>query len=199
MGGKKTAPRALSPKQQRFVDEYLVDFNATKAAERAGYSAKSAYAQASALLRKPEIFAAVEAGRQRLAEKTGTTAERVRAELAILAFSDIRDVIQTGDEGEVYVKRLDSLPPEVTRAISEITQVTTETKTVGRGKAKKSVERVRLGVRYHSKVKALELLADHFGMRAPQKHEVTGKEGGPIETATRVRYVVKVPKEEPEE
>ena len=47
----------LSAKQQRFVDEYLVDLNATQAAIRAGYSEKTAGAQGFDLLKKPEIEA----------------------------------------------------------------------------------------------------------------------------------------------
>ncbi len=54
-----TARPGLSPKQARFVDEYLVDLNATKAAERAGYSAKTAYSIGQENLRKPEIQAKI--------------------------------------------------------------------------------------------------------------------------------------------
>ena len=45
----------LNEQQKKFVDEFLVDFNGTQAAIRAGYSQKSAYAQAHALLKKHEI------------------------------------------------------------------------------------------------------------------------------------------------
>src|ERR1700735_845857 len=52
---------ALNPKQIRFVEEYLIDLNATQAAIRAGYSRKTAYAIGSENLRKPEIKAALQA------------------------------------------------------------------------------------------------------------------------------------------
>ena len=52
---------ALTPKQQRFVEEYGVDFNATQAAIRAGYSPSTAYSIGSENLRKPEIKAALQA------------------------------------------------------------------------------------------------------------------------------------------
>ena len=51
---------ALTDKQQIFVNEYLIDLNATKAAVRAGYSEKTAYSIGSENLRKPEIQKAIE-------------------------------------------------------------------------------------------------------------------------------------------
>lgn len=69
--------RELTNKQQRFVEEYLVDANGTQAAIRAGYSVKTANEQASGLLAKANIAEAVAAGRQRLAKRTETTAARV--------------------------------------------------------------------------------------------------------------------------
>ena len=52
---------ALTTKQRRFVEEYCVDFNATQAAIRAGYSRSTAYSIGSENLRKPEIKAALQA------------------------------------------------------------------------------------------------------------------------------------------
>ncbi len=60
----------MSPKQQRFVEEYLVDHNATQAAIRAGYSPKTAYSIGHENLKKPEIAAAIAAGEARLRRKT---------------------------------------------------------------------------------------------------------------------------------
>lgn len=71
----------LTPKQQRFVDEYLVDLNASAAARRAGYSARTADAIGRENLGKPTIAAAVQAHRQALAERTGRTVEAVMAEI----------------------------------------------------------------------------------------------------------------------
>jgi phage terminase small subunit len=63
----------LTPKQRRFVAEYLVDLNATQAAIRAGYSAKTSYAQGQALLKKLEIAQAVREGQEKAAAKTERT------------------------------------------------------------------------------------------------------------------------------
>lgn len=71
----------LTPKQQRFVEEYLVDLNASAAARRAGYSAKRADAMGYENLRKPEIAAAIAAAREHLAERTARSVEQVMAEI----------------------------------------------------------------------------------------------------------------------
>jgi len=65
----------MTPKQQRFVDEYLIDLNATQAAIRAGYSEKTAASVGSENLTKPEIKQAVEAGKAEGAAKLGITRE----------------------------------------------------------------------------------------------------------------------------
>jgi len=71
----------LTPKQQRFVEEYLVDFNATRAAIRAGYSERTAEQQAYQLLQKSSVREVVEAGKAKLAKLTLITAEEVVAGL----------------------------------------------------------------------------------------------------------------------
>lgn len=66
----KTAYESLSIRWQRFVDEYVVDFNATRAAIRAGYSAKTAQVQSSKLLSKPIIKAAVDERKKSIKKRT---------------------------------------------------------------------------------------------------------------------------------
>lgn len=68
---------ALTPKQQRFVEEYLIDFNATQACIRAGYSQKSAGAQGGENLEKPEIQQAIAEGKAKMSERTGITQDLV--------------------------------------------------------------------------------------------------------------------------
>ena len=167
--------KRLSGKPLRFVSEYLVDLNATRAAERAGYSAKTAYSQGHELLKKPEVASAISEAQQQRGQRTEVTADRVVLELALIAFADIGDVIKVDPEtGKVSVRALDTLSPESRRAIGEITQNTTEhTEHGSDGSPSTLVEKVRLGVKHHSKVRALELLMDHLGMKAPQKLEHT--------------------------
>jgi phage terminase small subunit len=80
----------LTPKQQRFVAEYLIDSNATQAAIRAGYSAASAKVTASRLLTKANIRAAVDAKQTKIVNKLEITAESL-----------IRDVRDIGDEARM--------------------------------------------------------------------------------------------------
>ena len=80
----------LRPKQQRFVQEYMIDLNGTRAAIRAGYSPRTAASIANENLRKPEIAAAIDAARTEMQVRTEVTADRVIQELAKIAFLDAR-------------------------------------------------------------------------------------------------------------
>ena len=81
--------RQLTPKQEAFVREYLLDLNATKAAMRAGYSARTAGSQGERLLKNVEVCAAVKAAQATVAENNGMT---IAAHL--LALKEIRDAAQ---------------------------------------------------------------------------------------------------------
>lgn len=86
-------PDGLNAKQTAFVHEYLVDKNATQAAIRAGYSAKTAASLGERLLRNVEIRAAIDEGLQDLARRVGLTAEMVLRERKRLAFFDPRKLL----------------------------------------------------------------------------------------------------------
>jgi phage terminase small subunit len=87
-------PRTLTPRQQRFVEEYLIDLNATQAAIRAGYSPKTAYSIGHENLRKPEIEAAIAYAVFERSQKTGITAERVLEELWDIATADPNELVE---------------------------------------------------------------------------------------------------------
>lgn len=82
----------MTPKQQRFVDEYLIDLNATQAAIRAGYSAKDADVQGPRLLGNVGIAAAVAKAKAERAEHTGIDAKWVLKRLAAEAEADMADL-----------------------------------------------------------------------------------------------------------
>ncbi|EPA9107534.1 terminase small subunit [Acinetobacter nosocomialis] len=79
---------ALRGKQQRFVDEYLIDRNATQAAIRAGYSAKTAYSIGEQNLKKLEVKKAIEEGEKELAERNKITQDKVLNRLWEMATAD---------------------------------------------------------------------------------------------------------------
>ena len=69
--------RPLTPKQARFIEEYLVDLNATQAAIRAGYSVKAAGVEGSRLLTNAKVAAAISAAKRERSEVTKVDAEYV--------------------------------------------------------------------------------------------------------------------------
>ena len=78
MSGKE---KKLTPKQERFVEEYLVDLNASAAARRAGYSARSANRIGPELLGKTCICEAIEKAKAKRSARTGITQDDVVKEL----------------------------------------------------------------------------------------------------------------------
>lgn len=84
----------MEPRQERFVQEYLVDLNATQAAIRAGYSEKSARQMGAENLSKPSIQAAIAQAQQERAERTGITADRALREAWNVAIADARELVQ---------------------------------------------------------------------------------------------------------
>lgn len=72
----------MTPKQEAFVREYLVDLNATQAAIRAGFSAKTAYSAGQRLLKHVEVAAAITEARRKLSARADFTVDRHMDELA---------------------------------------------------------------------------------------------------------------------
>lgn len=90
MATAKKPAKGLTPKQERFVAEYLIDLNATQAATRAGYSAKTANEQGARLLANVSVRSAIEEAKAKRAERTEITQDRVLLELSRIAFFDLR-------------------------------------------------------------------------------------------------------------
>ena len=143
------AQRKLNPKQQRFVEEYLIDLNATQAAIRAGYSPKTATAIASENLSKPSISAAIACAMAERSKRTGITQDRILEELAKVAFIKLTDIVD--DTGKIKAGATD----EDRACIESIKYKRTDTDTGY------SEERE---VKASSKLKAIELLMRHTGM-----------------------------------
>ena len=118
MAGSSGEGPTLTPKQQAFVNEYLIDLNATQAAIRAGYSEATAQEQSSRLLSNVMVSEAVQAAMDKRAKRTEVTADRVIRELARLAFSNVQDFVDA--DGKLLK------PGDISRddaaAIQEITE-----------------------------------------------------------------------------
>jgi phage terminase small subunit len=103
---------ALTPKQERFVAEYLIDLNATQAATRAGYSAKTANEQGARLLANVSVRSALQEAMERRTKRLEATADDVLREITRLAMFDPADL--TNVKGPEDIK---ALPEDVRRAI----------------------------------------------------------------------------------
>lgn len=103
---KRGNKQLLSEKHQRFVDEYLIDLNATQAAIRAGYSAKTAYSQGHDLLKHPEVSKAIRAAKKARAQRMVISQDRVLQELARIAFFDPRKLFDA-DGKPIPINQLD--------------------------------------------------------------------------------------------
>ena len=140
----------MTPKQRKFVDEYLIDLNATQAAIRAGYSPHTAEQQGHQLLEKTLVSAAVKKAMAERSRRTGIAADRIINELARIAFSNAADVINPLD-GSI----LPEAERDDTAAVQSVRTKTTPTKN---GSAREHE------VKLYDKLRALELLMRHLGM-----------------------------------
>lgn len=166
----------LTPKQAAFVQEYLVDLNATQAAIRAGYSEDTAGSIGSENLQKPEIQNAIQEAMDLRAERTGITVDRVLVELARMGFADVRQIFTAAGQ----LKDIASLPPEVAASVQSIEVVTRPGAEVDEN-GNRTIEYVHK-IKLADKKGPLELLGKHLSVFV-DRVEHTGKDGGPIETA----------------
>lgn len=140
----------MTPKQELFCKEYMVDLNATQAAIRAGYSAKTAEKIGSENLRKPEIAEKIQLLMNQRSQKTEITAQRVLEEIAKLAFLDIGGAYKA--DGSLMLPH--EMPEDVRRAIAgiEVNEIGVEGVVIGHTKK----------VKFHDKSKNLEMLGRHL-------------------------------------
>lgn len=143
-------------KQKRFVEEYLIDLNATQAAVRAGYSPRTANEQAARFLANPEIQEQIQAAQAERSKRTEITADAVLAEYAKIAFANMDDfAIWAG--GTVAVQDSRTIGRDKTAAVESVTET-------------KDGIRIKL----YSKLAALDALAKHLGLNAPVDVNVSG-------------------------
>lgn len=187
---------SLTPKQDLFVAEYLVDLNATQAAIRAGYSAKTAAEQASRLLTNVKVSDSIKQAMDARSARTEITQDRVLQELAKIGFSDIRKVVRWGSteirmaegkDGEpvaeayhgLHLISADDIDDATAAAISEVSE-----------------GREGLKIKLHDKKGALVDIGRHIGM-FKDRMELSGPDGGPIPLApTVVELIAPEPKPE---
>ncbi|HUX74613.1 MAG TPA: terminase small subunit [Steroidobacteraceae bacterium] len=159
----------MNRRMQLFVNEYLVSLNATDAARRAGYAPRHAGLRGYALLRRPGVQLAIRAAMDARAARTGVTADRIVEELAAIAFSDIRHII---DFGTNHVR----LQPASTMRAADRAAIKSISVRIGR----RGCGHVR--VRLHDKFSALYMLERHLGM----------DRSAPLDPAARAKFAERI-------
>ena len=148
--------RKRTQKQESFIQEYLIDKNATQAAIRAGYSQKTAKMTGYENLTKPYIQEAIKKGLAKLADKLEITQERVLKELARIAFFDPAKMLD--EDGSVLpLHEMD----EGTRAV--IAGMDVEVLISKRGKTGKQTGTIKK-IKIANKLTALDQLGKHLGL-----------------------------------
>jgi phage terminase small subunit len=141
-----TLPRPLTDKQSRFVDEYLVDYNRTQAAIRAGYSRKSAHYAGAHLYKNPRVLEEIERRKQLLSERMELTEDEILNEQQAIARANMADYIYAIEKGDIK-----GLKRELGRCIKRLSITNTQ---FGQ----------RVTIELYDKLAALEFLAKTLGM-----------------------------------
>jgi phage terminase small subunit len=147
---------ALEPRQAAFVREYIVDFNGTRAALRAGYAESGASTAAARLLANDKVAAEVAKAVKLRERRTAVTADRVVLELARLGFLDPRNLF--AEDGTI--KPVSEWGDDLAAAIASIE---VEELFDGRGDERKLTGHLKK-VRFWDKGRALDILAKHTGV-----------------------------------
>lgn len=140
----------LTQKQRLFVDEYLIDLNATQAAIRAGYSPNNADKIGSELLGKTRVSDAIKTAMAERSKRTGINQDRILMELAKIALVNPENVVNF-DEATI---RDDALPEDLAAVASvKVKRFPT-----------KDGEGIEREIKFYDKTKALDLAGRHLGM-----------------------------------
>jgi len=170
----------LTPKQERFCLEYLIDLNGTQAAIRAGYSKTTAKAIACENLTKLDVQTRVRELIAERSKRTEITVDRVLLEYSRLAFLDIRKAFD--ERGNL--KPIHELDDDTAAAIAGLE---VEEQHGGAGEDRERVGTLHK-IRLSDKRAALADVAKHLRMFT-ERYEHSGPDGGPIETSIRVEYI----------
>ena len=138
--------------QRAFCEEYVIDFNGTRAAKAAGYAPGSAHVTATRLLKRDKIQGYVRFLTSEASRKTGITKQMVLEELGRLAFSDIGELVEW-NETTVRLKDSSTVPIDARLAVASVSQTV----------SKLGVSRK---IKLHDKLGALDKLAKHLGLYA---------------------------------
>jgi phage terminase small subunit len=153
------------PKQQCFVREYIKDFNATQAAIRAGYSAKTAQQQSSRLLLNVVVKAAIAELVEERSERTKIEADDVVVALARLGFAHLGNYHRIAPDGFPYLD-MSEITDEQWAALKRI-----KVKKYKDGKGEDARDVIETEIEMVDKVRPLIELGKHLGLFKPDKKD----------------------------
>jgi phage terminase small subunit len=148
---------SLTPKQQRFCDEYLISLNATQAAITAGYSLKTARHMGYENLTKPYIQSYLKTRIKQAEKRTEITMDKVLQFWADIAFTPMDELFDSGPDGTLIPKSFDEMTDRAKRCVSELkAQFDMD------GAGWQTIKRI-------DQLKASEMIAKHLGMFIERK------------------------------
>ena len=160
--------RKLSPRQELFVKEYLIDLNATQAAIRAGYSIKTAQEQAYQLLQKPSVQAAIAEAKKDRSAQTQIDANYVLNRLVEIDQMDVLDILT--DEGNIKPVRDWPKVWRITLSGMDVNRLSSL-----EGSDGQTYESIMQKIKWPDKVKNLEMIGKHVTVGAfKEKLELSG-------------------------
>lgn len=162
--------KKLTAKQQKFVDEYLIDLNATQAAIRAGYSKKYADRQGHKLVEKSRVSEKIQEAMNQRQKRTEITQDMIVQELAKIAFSnatDYAEIVTRPIKHKIYdEKKKEFVYVEGDVFEQDIVMKDTKQLTNDQKAAISCIKNTKHGIAIEqcNKVEALHLLGQHLGM-----------------------------------
>lgn len=177
------AKNGLTPKQEQFCREYLIDHNATQAAIRSGCSPRSADVTAARWLGKASVQDRIRTLTEAQSKRLELKADDILRELLLIAQSDVEDYT-IDDSG-----RLVTADRKKTRAVSSVKRKIR--RIVGTDGSKK-VEEIETEIKLWPKVEALKLLGQHLRLWI-ERHEHGGDGGGPIQHTHEYQHLRGLP------
>ena len=173
---------ALTPKQQAFINEYMIDLNSTASAIRAGYSAKNAGKIGPELLGKTRVQEAIQIAMGERARRTGITADHVLKEIASIADDDISNYLDFRTE-KVQVGVEDNKPIYEYKTIADLK----DSRTINT----KNISEISIGkdgqfkFKLYCRDEALVNLGKHLKLFT-EKLEIGNPDGKPFEVNIKI-------------
>ena len=164
--------KELSDKEKRFCQEYVFDWNASRAARVAGYSEKSCGTIGCEMLKKPHIEAQITAIQLDMAKLTGESMLKVIAEYKKIAYSSL----QNYNDDWLSLKQWETVSDEDKAAVAEVSYT-------------------KDGVKFklHDKQRALENISKLLGFNAPSRMDLTSQgERLDAGTSTMIENLAKI-------